>query len=322
MKDLPLSPPGLVVNLLKGDAAEHRANSWLEWDGDWELDVAFLGIPFDGASTVRPGARHGPDAVRQALMLYTTYSSESGRHMSGLRAADIGDVTTVVTDKATTFERITETVRELVAHGIAPLIVGGDHSIASATIAGVCEAMPGKRIGLIHFDAHHDLRETHMGAESSGVPFRKVLEMSGRQVRGENLVQIGMAEFANAPVHAQYAREQGVTVIPCLSVRRDGIERVTEVALERAGQGTDAIYVSIDIDAIDQSQAPGTAAPNPCGLDARDVQVALRRIGRERKTIGAEIVEISPPLDTNNMTGNLGAALALNFFMGVADREG
>ena len=183
-KDLPLSPPGMAVNLLKVDAAGHRANSWLEWGGTWELDTAFLGIPFGGASTV-------------------------------------------VTDKATTFGRVNETARELLAHGIEPLIVGGDHSIAEAAIAGVCEALPGRQMGVIHFDAHHDPREAHFGDESSGVPFRKVLERSGRQVRGQNLVQIGMAE----------------------------------------------------------------------------------------------IVEISPPVDVANMTANLGAALALNFFMGVAERQ-
>ncbi len=322
MKNLALSPPGIVVNLMKGDAAEHRAHSWLEWDGSWELDAAFLGVPYDGASTVRTGARHGPDAVRRALAYYTTYSSEHGRHMSGLSVADIGDVSVIVTDMATTFGRVTEALRELVAHGIKPLVVGGDHSIASATIRGVCEALAGRQVGVIHFDAHHDLRQAHFGAESSGVPFRKVLELEGRPVLGRNLVQIGMAEFANSPALADYAREQGVTVIPCLSVRRDGIDAVIEQALELAGEGTEAIYVSIDIDAIDQSQAPGTAAPNPFGLDARDVQVALRRIAAHPKTVGAEIVEISPPLDVGDMTGNLGAALALNFFMGIAERQG
>lgn len=89
----------------------------------------------------------------------------------------------MVTDKATTFGRVNETARELLAHGIKPLIVGGDHSIAEAAIAGVCESLPGRQMGVIHFDAHHDLREAHFGDKSSGVPFRKVLERSGREAR-------------------------------------------------------------------------------------------------------------------------------------------
>ena len=99
-----------------------------------------------------------------------------------------------------------------------------------------------------------------------------------------------------------------------------GIEAAVETALARAGDGTAGIYVSIDVDAIDQSQAPGTAAPNPNGLDARDVQWALRRLAADPRVVGAEIVEISPPLDINGMTANLGAALTLSFFMGLVDR--
>ena len=202
--------------------------------------------------------------------------------------------------------------------GIRFACVGGDHSITWPLLEGVTGALEGKQLGVVHFDAHHDLREAHFGAESSGVPFRKALEFPGAPIAGRNLVRIGMTEFGNSPAHAEYAKEQGVTVIPGLSVRRDGIESVVERALEAACDGTDALYVSVDVDAIDQSQAPGTAAPNPAGLDARDVQYALGKIGAHPKAIAMDVVEISPPLDVNNMTGNLGAMLVLSFFMGIA----
>lgn len=316
-----LSPPGLVVNHLKGDPAERRVNAWLEGGASPHLDAAFLGVPFDGASTVRSGSRHAPDAVRQALSLYTTYSSETGFDMSDMRAADVGDVTVVVTDMPGTFARVAATARELVEAGVAFACVGGDHSITWPLLEGASAALAGKRLGIVHFDAHHDLREAHFGAESSGVPFRKALEFSGSPILGRNLVQIGMSEFCNSPVHAEYAREQGITVIPALSVRRDGIESVIDRALEAATDGTQALYVSVDVDAIDQSQAPGTAAPNPAGLDARDVQYALRRLAGHPRTIAMDVVEISPPLDVNNMTANLGAMLVLSFFMGIASRR-
>lgn len=321
-KSLPLSPPGIVVNLLKGDPAEHRANSWLEWGGSFDLDAALLGVPFDGASTVRPGSRHGPDAVRTALAFYTAHSTDAGAPMSDMRAADIGDVTVTVTDKPATFARVTETVAALAGRGIKPMIIGGDHSIAEATIGGLCEAMPGKRVGIVHFDAHHDLREAHFGAESSGVPFRNLLEKRPEQIHGQNVVQIGIADFCNTPVHQAYAAEKGVTVISNLAVRRDGIEAAIDTAIARATKDTDAFWISVDVDAIDQSQAPGTAAPNPFGLDGRDVALALRRMGGHPKCAGAEVVEISPPLDVNNMTGNLGAVLALNYFYGVFEGKG
>lgn len=316
-----LKPPGLVVNYLKGDPDEVRANGWMEWNGSAALDAAFLGVPFDGASTVRTGSRHGPDSVRSALALYTTWSSDARFDMRELRVADIGDLDVVVTDMAGTFGRLRGLVRDLVSRGIVPVTIGGDHSIAWPILEGITAARSGRPLGVVHFDAHHDLREAHFGAESSGVPFRKALEFPEDAVAGRNLVQIGMTEFCNSPIHADYAAEQGVTVIPGLQVRREGIDRAVDIALERAGDGTDGIYVSVDIDCIDQSQAPGTAAPNPCGLDGRDVQHALRRLAADPRVIGLDIVEISPPLDINNMTGNLGAAMALNFLMGLAMRK-
>ena len=315
-----LKLPGLVVNHLKGDPDEVRANGWLEWDGSVDLDAAIIGIPFDGASTVRTGSRHGPDAVRSALAYYTTWSSDARFSMSDLRAADIGDIDVVVTDMAGTFARVKSVIQDLVAGGVVPISIGGDHSIAWPILEGITAARTGRRVGVVHFDAHHDLREAHFGAESSGVPFRKALEFPDDAVAGRNLVQIGMTEFCNSSIHADYAEQMGVTVIPGLQVRRDGIDSVIDIALERAGDGTDGIYVSVDIDCIDQSQAPGTAAPNPCGMDGRDLQHALRRLARDSRVLGCDIVEISPPLDINNMTGNLGAMMVLNFLMGLAMR--
>lgn len=316
-----LLPPGLVVNTMKGDVAEHRAGAWLAWDGTPDLDCAIVGVPFDGASVVRTGSRGGPDAVRQGLMYFTTYSSRDRRTMTALRAADIGDVQVVLTDMEGTFARVTETVRQLVSRGIVPVMIGGDHSIAFPNLRGVMAAMgPGKKLGVVHFDAHHDLRAAHLGAESSGVPFRKALEMPGTLLAGRNLVQIGMAEFTNSPQLDDYAQAMGVTVVSGLEVRERGMASVVEQALAVAGAGTDAIYVSVDIDCIDLAQAPGTAAPNPFGLPAHDIQLALRRLGASRKVVGADLVEIAPPYDPRNLTGSTGASLILSLLYGLSAR--
>lgn len=322
MTSLDLLPPGLVVNTMKGDVAEHRAGAWLTWDGTLDLDCAIVGVPYDGASVVRTGSRHGPDAIRQALMYFTTYSSRDRRAMTAFRAADIGDVQVVLTDMQTTFARITETVRQLVSRGIVPVMLGGDHSIAFPNMRGVIEALgPGKKLGVIHFDAHHDLRKAHLGAESSGVPFRKTLELPGTLLSGRNLVQVGMAEFTNSPQLDDYAQEMGVTVISGLEVRERGIAAVVDQALAVAGDGTDAIYLSVDIDCLSHAQAPGTAAPNPFGLDAHDVQYAMRKIGASRKLVGADLVEIAPPFDPQNITGATGASLILSLLYGLSSRS-
>ncbi|MBN8944736.1 MAG: agmatinase family protein [Rhizobiales bacterium] len=322
LKPLGLVAPGTVVNTMKGDADERRAGGWLEWDGALDgLKAALLGIPFDGASVVRSGSRGGPDAVRRGMMWYTTFSSSDGRGMDAFKVADIGDVLVTLTDMPATFDRVSEAITGLVARGIVPVSIGGDHSIAYPCMRGVVRALgAGKRLGIIHFDAHHDLRAAHLGAESSGVPFRKALETLPEAVLGRNLVQIGMAEFTNSPQLADYARAQGVTVIPGRGLRHGGMTEAVKRALAIAGDGTDAIYVSVDIDCIDQAQAPGTAAPNPFGLDLRDVQEALRMIAGDPKTVGLDLVEISPPFDRDDMTGRAGASLVLSFLYGLAGR--
>jgi formimidoylglutamase len=243
--------------------------------------------------------------------------------MNSFRAADIGDVFVTLTDMATTFGRVADIVSALVAHGIVPIVIGGDHSVSYPCLCGMVRAIgEHKRLGIIHFDAHHDLREAHLGAESSGVPFRKALETLSQAVLGRNLVQIGIAEFANSPQLAAFAGACGVTVIPGRGLRHDGMRKAVEQALERASDGTDAIYVSVDIDCIEQAQAPGTAAPNPFGLDLRDVQEALRLIGAHAKIAGFDLVEISPPFDRDDMTGRAGASLVLSFLYGLASRCG
>ena len=322
VESLGLVAPGTVINTMKGDADERRAGGWLEWDGALDgLKAALLGVPFDGASVVRTGARGGPDAVRRGMMWFTTYSTSEACAMDAFRVADVGDVRVTLTDMPATFDRITHAIAGLVERGILPVTIGGDHSIAYPCLRGVVRALGmGKRLGIIHFDAHHDLREAHLGAESSGVPFRKALENLSETVFGRNLVQIGIAEFSNSPKLADYARARGVTVKPGRGLRHDGMRAAVAKALEIAGDGTDAIYVSVDIDCVDQAQAPGTAAPNPFGLDLRDVQEALRQIGAHPKVAAMDLVEISPAYDRDDMTGRAGASLVLSFLYGLANR--
>jgi formimidoylglutamase len=315
-----VGPPGIVVNALKGDADEQRAHRWLEWTSGTELDWAFVGIPYDGASAVRAGSREGPDAVRRALRNHTTYVTSSGLSLNALRAADIGDIEVVVTDMQKTFAKITALAAAVRRAGAGLIAVGGDHSITWPLLQGLTESFEGK-VGVIHFDQHHDLRDSHFGSESSGVPFRKILGFPGTPVPGANLVQIGIADFGNSPVHAAYAREQGVTVFTNSEVFERGMDAVVEDAVRIAGDGTEAVYVSVDIDAFDQSQAPGTASPNPNGLDVRDVYRALRRIARETPVIGLDVVEISPALDATSVTGGVGAMLVLSFLGGVVERQ-
>jgi formimidoylglutamase len=315
-----LKRPGVVYNWLKGDPAESRANEWLEWDGTWDLDAAFVGAPFDGAGTVRSGSRHAPDAVRGALPWYTSYSTTDGLVMDALRVADIGDVHTIVTDMKTSYENISGTTAFLAAKDIPIVIIGGDNSITYPAVRGVCQGQPGKTVAIVHFDAHHDLRESHYGAMSSGVPYRLLLEEFPDQVQGRHMTQIGISDFCNNPTHAAYAKEKGIEVFSNVQVWEQGLTVAIDRALERA-VSADLIYISIDIDGLDQTSAPGTAAPNPFGIDGRDVTMAVRRMAREPKCIALEFTELSPPTDVMNLTSNWAAITIMNFFHGLATRK-
>jgi formimidoylglutamase len=317
---LPLVAPGVVINAMTGDPEEHRAHGWLQRAGKEPLDCAVFGVPYDGASVVRSGSRHGPDAVRQAMSLHTTFVTSTRTLASSIRVADVGDVDVVLTDMDTTFGRIRQTSRAFVEAGAAVVALGGDHSIAQPLIEGVMLAAPHRRLGVIHFDQHHDLRQSHFGAESSGVPFRKLLELPDGRLDGRNLVQIGIADFANSPAHLDYAEQHGVTVITNTEVREAGLEACTRRALEIAGDGVDGLYVSCDIDCIDQSQAPGTAAPNASGLDARELYASVHRIAADKRTVGMDLVEIAPLLEPGGLTANVGAVIVLSFLAGLAGR--
>ncbi len=321
MTSLPLSPPGMVNNWLKGDKNENRAHQWMEWDGSWDLDVAFYGIPFDGLSAVRTGSRHGPDAVRMQFANFTVFSPTDMRSMDELRVADIGDVDVIVSDYKRTFENVTNVARHLIESGIKIVSIGGDHSIAEPNVEGILQAMPGKRLGFIHIDEHNDVREGHLGGYCSGDWGRELLNNYPDQMLGKNVCKIGMSEFTNNPKDSQYVQDMGATVVTAVEVWEKGIRYAIDKALEVAGDGTDAIYISIDVDGMDQSSAPGTPAPNPFGIDARDVAMAVRQWARHPKTIGVEIAELVPAYDHDNMTANVTAILALNFCYGVATRD-
>ena len=220
---------------------------------------------------------------------------------------------------AATFERISAAARALVERGIVPVTIGGDHWIAYPLLHGVATPCPARRSGSSISTPITICARRISARNSAAVPFRKALELPGAPALGRNLVQIGMAEFANSPFLADYAREMGVTVFPQLAVRQQGMDAVVSQALERAADGTDAIYVSVDIDSIDQSQAPGTAAPNPAG----SIYATCRRRCDASRAIprpSASISSRSRRLTISNMTGRTGAALVLNFLYGLASK--
>lgn len=316
-----LNEPGVEINSYIGDEHETRINAAIRpWDRETTPDAGLLGIPYDGASVVRSGSREAPDSIRQTFYYNTTYSPDFDVDINSLELADLGDVDVSLMDLAETQERAIEVLSELYEMDIVPLVMGGDHSISYATVKAACMRDDIDDLGLIQFDAHQDLRHSHGGAPSSGVQFRELLN-ERPEISGENFAQVGIRGFMNSKSYMDYANDEGITVFPGRDVHKRGIETVTDEALDIATDGTDAVFMSVDIDCLDLSIAPGTAAPSPGGLDAWEILTGVFKVGQNETTVGMDLVEIAPPHDVEDLTSITGATILLHFLGGMAARS-
>ena len=287
-----------------------------------KTDFGLLGVPFDGAVKGRPGARNGPDGIREAFRFYATYNYEHDVDVWGLNAADFGNVKLSQENVKEAHSQITFAVKEMLDVANVPMIMGGDHSITYAILKAFTEVTKGN-IGIIAFDSHHDVREYAEDDISSGTPFRRILEeLDGNPVRGKNIVQIGLHGFLNSSFYRDYAMSKEIMIFTSDVVRKMGMENVVKGALMQAGDGTEAIYISVDIDSVDQAEAPGVSAPSPGGLSSSELLNGIFHAASDPKVKAMDVVEIAPSLDLSGNTTRLGANSLLYFLGGKAKSNG
>jgi formiminoglutamase len=302
------------------DTEELRVNNWLTaWDGQEAIDAGFLGAPYSGASISSSGASGGPEGIRLAFRYNTTYSADFETDIRDLRVRDLGDIAGHITDVAVAHDQIEAAVAAAtkIEPRFVPLIIGGDHSITAPAVRGFCAAHPGKRVGLINFDAHFDVRNFAYGRHN-GTPFRAILE-SGR-VAGQNLVEIGIHGFNGSASYHAWARERGMTIFTGRQVQGRGMEDCVAEALARAGDGTDVIYVSVDIDCLAYPWAIGTSAATAEGLSAWQLLEGVYACGLDPKVAALDLVEIDPSRDVKDLTCRTGCSILLTFLAGLHRR--
>ena len=267
--------------------------------------IGLLGVPFDGAIPTRPGARFGPEAIRQGLLRLA--ADDGKRALTKLDVGDYGDVICVQGNVAATHARCYEAARLVAGSAALPLFLGGDHSLTYPCFKAVAE---GRRpLGIITFDAHHDVRTYTEEQISSGTPFRRCLELGAGYLRGENLVQIGLRPFANSRAYADYCRAQGITCWSVQDVETKGMVEVARAAAKIASAGTSGVYLSVDIDVVDAAFAPGASATAPGGLTARELLSGVATIAELVPLVAADIMEVSPPLDQGARSSELAALI-------------
>jgi agmatinase len=278
------------------------------------MTFAVLGVPFDYAVSHRPGTRFGPKAVVSALKALSMYCTDKRVSLDDVRFVDLGEVD-IVHSFEQSYANIADAVRRIPvdAH---PVVLGGDHSITDPAIRGLQDRVARRPFGLIVFDAHFDARPPLEGKEHSGHWMKTIEDV----IDYSKVVQLGI----NAPIYSDYymrsAEENGVLVRTPYEIRRRGWRETVEEAVAHAGDGTDGVYISVDIDCLDQAYAPGTSVPNPCGLLAHEVVDAVFEISAATDVVALDITEVSPPLDVLDYTSQVAAHIVLNHVAGVVAR--
>jgi guanidinopropionase len=270
-----------------------------------EVDIGLIGIPFDGATTNRPGARLGPRGVREASTGTRTRNAATGIVPYDLAAcADLGDVPVNPIDVAATARAIAAFYRPLAEAGLVPLSIGGDHFVTYPVLRALGRFEP---MGLIHIDAHSDTDDSQYGGRflTHGTPFRRAIEDGVLDPR--RMIQIGLRGSTDSADELDWAMGQGVRIVPMEAVLARGLPDV--LAEARAIVGAARTYLSFDIDALDPAYAPGTGTPEMGGFTAREALQIVRGL-HGLDLVGADVVEVAPPLDPSGITALAGATLA------------
>ena len=253
------------------------------------VDVAIVGAATDDLVSDRPGTRFAPRAIRAA-------GCPPGRHLAAqidpfeiLNVVDFGDAAVVPGDAHASHAAIERTVGEIVDAGAVPIILGGDHSIAEPDMRAVA-ARRGP-LGLIHLDAHTDTASAVFGvARSHGTPMRHLVEQG--TVDPARYVHIGLRGYWPGEAEFAWQRQQGITALLMHDVEALGIEPTIGRAAAIVGSGP--AFLSIDIDVLDPSVAPGTGTPEPGGMSVAALLWAARTLARELEIVGVELVEVIP----------------------------
>jgi agmatinase len=272
------------------------------------LDVALMGIPYDGGTSYRTGARFGPRAVREQSSLIRPWHPVLKVHpFERLRVADCGDVDVVPISIERTYEQVERRLDAVLAAGTTPLCVGGDHSISLPILRAI--ARRHGPVGVIHFDAHPDTWDEYFGSKFfHGTPFRRAVEEGAVDPR--RMIQVGIRGPLYGPEDFAFQDQHGMEVIRIEAVKEHGVAWAVErLARLRGGP----VYVSFDIDAVDPAYAPATGTPEVGGLTSYEALALLRGLAG-MDLVGADVVEVSPPYDG---PGQITSLLAANLMFEI-----
>jgi agmatinase len=266
-------------------------------DIDADYDVGILGVPYDGAVSYRPGARFAPTKIREASSLGRGFHwSRAYNVLEKLKVADLGDCPTVPVDQLQTYKNIEQHFGKILGLGKRFVAIGGDHS-TTLPLLRATKAKAGQALNLIHFDAHLDTYPAAWGCEYHHGAFVRHAVNEGLVVP-ERVLQIGIRGPLAGGDDLDFVRQHGIQVTTVDDVRKQGLDAYLK-ALPAFDDGP--TYISFDIDCLDPAFAPGTGTPVVGGLTTYETQQILRSL-KISNLLAADIVEVSPPYDSSEIT--------------------
>ncbi len=278
------------------------------------VDIGVLGVPFDGGVTHRSGARHGPRAVREQSCLLRRINGATGIAPFALaRVRDLGDAWIEQPFELTGAQaEIQAFLATVVAAGVVPLSVGGDHSVSLPILRALAKERP---VGMVHIDAHCDTGGDYLGSRfHHGAPFSRAVEEE--LLDPHRVIQIGIRGTTNDPDMWGFSLRAGMRVLGMDEFQDKGWAHAVAEARRVISDGP--AYLSYDIDSLDPAEAPGTGTPEAGGITMREALRLLRGL-RGLDFVGADLVEVAPSFDNGTLTSFNGASILFELLCLLAE---
>ncbi|KIL49475.1 agmatinase family protein [Jeotgalibacillus soli] len=286
----------------KNGAHQGRVQHWVHTIEKWEksieqIDAVILGLPLSRSSISVSGASEYPLAFRKGWKGFSTYNIDESIDLAPLNVVDLGDVAMHGTDIVESQKRIQQAM-EAVLQAFPSAItinIGGDHSVTASAVRGLKAVTDNETIGIFQFDTHLDLRDPAENGPSNGTPIRQLIEAG--VVKGNHVYNIGLHGYFNSPDLIHYAKKHSVNMITLNKARQQGIVQTVRRALASLQQQVDRIYVTVDMDVLDVSFAPGVPASTPGGMFTHELFAALLEVGKHDEFKHIDFVCLDPLKD-------------------------
>ncbi|MCM3387864.1 agmatinase family protein [Ureibacillus chungkukjangi] len=261
-------------------------------------DMILYGAPISRSSISVSGASLYPSEFRRGWKGFATYNLDETVDLSPYKVADAGDVLMHTTDILLSHQRIQKSTQYLVEHfpNTTTCMIGGDHSTTACAVRGIKEAFKEETIGILQLDTHLDVRDPKELGPANGTPIRQLID--GNIVKGENVINIGLHGYFNAKPLIDYANEHNIQMVTLKNARKAGLINTIQEALVRLSSKVDRIYVTIDMDVLDISVAPGVPASTPGGMTTIELFDSLLEIGKHPDVLHIDFVCLDPSKDS------------------------